>query len=263
MKPTGPTIHAQGVTVRFGAHRALGEVDLSLEPGTVTALMGPNGAGKTTLLRVIAGLEPPTAGQVTLTDHGAVHLMDPGLLARTVALMLRPPEIAFAWTVLELVLMGRAPHLAVGGFEGPADLTRARDALARVDATGLADRVYSTLSAGEKQRVMLARTLAQDAPALLLDEPTSHLDPHHALSTTRLLRALAAEGRTVLCVLHDPNLAARAADRLVFLVDGEIAADGPPDTSLDPAVLERVYGVPSRRVDGDVPAVVLGDGPRS
>jgi iron complex transport system ATP-binding protein len=247
----------EAVSVQYGAHHALSGIDLTLIPGTVTALMGPNGAGKTTLLRVAAGLERPTSGQVTLSSLGPVHTLERGQMARTIALMLRPPEIPFAWNVLELVLMGRSPHVSVGGFEGPEDVAHAREALARVDATSLAHRIYATLSAGEKQRVMLARALAQNTPILLLDEPTSHLDPRQALNTAHLLRELAAKGQTILSVMHDPNLAARAADRLVFLVEGTIAADGTPSDVLTPEVLQHVYGVGSRRVDGAYPAVVL------
>lgn len=249
------TLAARGLAHRYGSAQILAGVDLTLTPGTVTALLGPNGVGKTTLLKALAGLLRPTVGAVTLGGRDVAGL-GPGELARAVAFVSRPTPLAFAWTALEVVLMGRAPHLG-GRLESADDRARAQAALASLDAGHLADRVHAELSAGEQQRVLIARALCQDTPILLMDEPTSHQDPAHALAVADRCRQLAAEGRAVACVLHDLNLAARAADTLVFLAEGRVAAAGPPAETLVPEVIRRVYGVDATRVEGAVPAVIL------
>ncbi|MGM0578796.1 MAG: ABC transporter ATP-binding protein [Myxococcota bacterium] len=251
------TLACEGVGHRYGEVPVLDGIDLRLEPGTVTTLLGPNGAGKSTLLRILAGVLRPTAGRVHVGDR-ELRTLDRRAASRALALVGTEPEVPFAWTSLEIVLMGRAPHLAPHRLERPDDHARAEDALARVGADHLAGRPLPELSAGERQRVLLARALCQDTPALLLDEPTSHQDPAHALRLADLMRDLARDGRTVVAVLHDLNLAARAGDRMVFLHDRRIAADGPPDEVLTPDVIRRVYGVGCRRVEGEHPAVVLG-----
>ncbi len=244
-----PVLAAQAVTVRRAGRAIVDAVSLALPAGQVTGLIGPNGAGKTTLLRVLAGLTAPDTGAVTL-DGRPLAAWSARERARRLALVPAQAEVAFAWTALELVLMGRAPHLALGRLEAAADHQAARDALARVDALALADRPFEALSAGEQQRVMVARALAQAPQALLLDEPTSHLDPAHALRLSALLRELAAQGHAVAVVFHDLNLAARACDALALMVDGRLVAAGPPDQVLTPARLSAAYGAECRRVEG-------------
>lgn len=247
-----------GLGHAYGARETLAALDLVIEPGQVTAIVGPNGAGKTTLLNLLAGVLQPTTGRV---EWGGRPLASIPVAERAHLMALVGPETSppFPWSALEVVLMGRSPHLALRGLEQAEDLAFARTALARLDVANLEDRRVTTLSQGELQRVLLARGLCQDTPVLLLDEPTSHLDPAHALAVAALLRELTDDGGTVVAVLHDLNLAARAAHRLIFLAEGRLRADGPPRDTLVPSVIQQVFGVASRRIDGPVAAILLGE----
>ncbi len=230
------------VAVALRGHAVLAGVDLSLAPGELVVLAGRNGAGKTTLLRAAAGLVVPSRGEVLLGE-APVASLSRRELARRLALVPQDTSVPFAFSALELVLMGRAPHLGLLGFETRADLAVAEAALARVGLERLADRTVPTLSGGERQLVTVARALAQDTPILLLDEPTAHLDLAHRLALVALLRGLADAGRAVLMVSHDLGAAARAADRIALLHEGRIAAVGPPLEVLEPGLLRRVFAV--------------------
>jgi iron complex transport system ATP-binding protein len=233
-------------------------LDLTVQAGEMVGLLGPNGGGKTTLARLATGVLRPDRGRVRMGDEDVARI-GPREMARRVAVVPQSEPNLFPFTVLEAVLMGRSPWLGGFGFESAADLAIARRALASVGARSLEDRAVTDLSGGERQSVLLARALAQDAEFLVLDEPTSHLDLKHQVETLRLVRALReAQGLTVFVISHDVNLLARFTDRLVLLGDGAVVADGPPRTVLEPGVLSRVYGTPVavREVPGiDVPQV--------
>jgi iron complex transport system ATP-binding protein len=246
MKEGVSALRVDSLRVLAGDAVLLEDVTLEIAPGSFWAVLGPNGAGKTTLLRALAGLVAPDAGEVFLGERPLVarSVLERSRLLALVGHEAPPP---FPWSVLELVLMGRAPHLGLRALETNADLERAAAALERVGMTRFANRRIDTLSAGERQRVMWARALCQDPQVLLLDEPTSHQDPRQALALMTLLGDLARSGRTVIAVLHDVNLAARFADHVLVLRQGKIAGAGPMSSTLGPDLLEAVYEAPCRR----------------
>ncbi|HYV19776.1 MAG TPA: ABC transporter ATP-binding protein [Verrucomicrobiae bacterium] len=239
-----PLLEARGVSFRHHGARVplFDRLSLRLAPGEFAGILGPNGSGKTTLLRLLAGLLRPDSGQVILED-AELEALSPRLRARSIAVVLQEPSLLFNFSVLEIALMGRAPHLGLWGLEGAGDFTAARRALAEVDLAGCEDRPVQELSSGERQRVFLARALAQEPRLLLLDEPTAFLDLRHALGLYEILRRLNRErGLTVVTVSHDLSLAARYAGRLILLNRGRIAADGAPGEVVTPARLRDVYG---------------------
>jgi iron complex transport system ATP-binding protein len=246
-------IGCEGVTVRVGAKSLLADVSITVGAGQLCVLVGPNGAGKSTLLHVLAGDRPPTAGAVTVLGK-RLDAWKPLDLARVRAVLPQESGLSFPFTVLEVALLGRAPHVRYA--ESAHDFAVTRQAIASVGLAQFEHRLYTTLSGGERQRVQLARALAQisgvpagTARVLLLDEPTSNLDPAHQHSTLHLARALARDGASVLAVLHDLNLAAQYADVVALLHEGRLQALGPPAEVLREAPLSRVFGIPMRVVE--------------
>jgi iron complex transport system ATP-binding protein len=246
-----------GVALALGGKPLLRDVNLSLGAGEVLGLLGRNGAGKTTLLRVATRVLRPDGGEVRLEGR-SLEAYSRRDLARAMAVVPQETQVPFAFRALEVVLMGRAPHLGLLGFESSQDLARAKDAMARAGVSHLAERPVTLLSGGERQLVVLARALAQDAPILLLDEPTAFLDLRHRLEVLTLVRALARAGGSALVVSHDLGLAARFCDRLALLGDGEILAAGPPAEVLRPEHLRRAFDIEADVVNGPggVPLVV-------
>ena len=225
------------VAFAYGRQPVLRDVSLDLAPGDLVGILGPNGSGKTTLLRLIGGLLRPSAGRIELDgcDLGALPRTE---LARRMAIVPQETQLAFDYSVLEIALMGRYPHLRALQVEGPADIAIACAALAQTGTASLADRSFMTLSGGEKQRVVIASALAQFEPPtegqrrdvhelLLLDEPTASLDLRYQLDVAATLRRLNAERGTAMVVsTHDLNFAASLCDRVVLLREGRILAAG-------------------------------------
>ena len=234
-------LEVRGLTVAYGSRLALRDVSLELAPGELLGLVGPNGSGKTTLIRAVTAVVPPLAGEIRIAGDDADRLPQREL-ARRVAVVLQNPQLPEAFTTLDAVLMGRTPHLRLLQTEGPADLEAARRAMVATDTWALAHRRIAELSGGERQRVVVARALAQEAPILLLDEPTAHLDIGHQAAVLELMLSLCrAEGKAVLAAVHDLTLAAQYCHRLVMLHQGLVVAEGSPSEVLRPALLERIY----------------------
>jgi iron complex transport system ATP-binding protein len=221
--------------------RALDGVRLALEGGELLAVIGPNGSGKSTLLRCLAGLLAPSSGDVLL-DGANVRALTPRQRARSLAVVPQYlpalPELA----ALDFVLGGRYAHAPRFAGVRPADLQASRAALERADAADLAERSMGALSGGQRQRVLFARALAQEAGLVLLDEPTSFLDPRHQLAAFALIASACRGTRAALVVTHDLNLASQFATRLALLDRGRLVAQGAPEEILRPEVLEPVYG---------------------
>lgn len=235
---------ASDIEFSYGSIPAVCGVSVTLAPGDFAGVVGPNGSGKSTLVKLLSGYLQPQRGSVRLGDRD-LGRMRPGERARQIAVVPQDSPVTFDYTALEIVLMGRSPHLSHWGIESADDRSIARAAMRRTGTEALRERALAALSGGERQRVMLARALAQQTPILLLDEPTAHLDVNYQIETLRLLRAMVrAEGKSVLTVLHDLNLASLYCDRLLLLDGGHLAADGAPETVLTTEKLEAVYGIP-------------------
>ncbi|ADH64036.1 ABC transporter related protein [Allomeiothermus silvanus DSM 9946] len=235
-------LEARTLSFRVGQRRLLGGVSFGLEAGEVLGVLGPNGAGKSTLLRLLSGEERPTSGEVRLLGKPmAAYTAAELALLRSVLTQRR--DLSFPFTAYEVAFLGRLPHLE-RRLEHPRDHQATAHALGLAQAQALSHRKYSTLSGGEQSRVDLARVLAQEPRLLLLDEPTNHLDPRHQVEVLQLCRRLAREGRAVVAVLHDINLAALFCDRVLLLHQGTAVALGTPQEVLEPERLERVYGLP-------------------
>ncbi len=238
---TEHALEAQGLQVRFGARDVLRDVALSLPKATWTAVVGANGAGKSTLLRALAGLQRPQAGEVVLHGRPLAH-WPRTLRARRLAWLAQGADASENLTVGECVALGRFPYTGWWGRERHADRVAISEALAATGAQHLAPRRMRTLSGGERQRVLLARALAVQASVLLLDEPTTFLDPPHQQEVVQLLRRLAREqGVAVVSVIHDLSLAL-AADRLVVVGDGVVIGHGTPREALHGDWLTRAFG---------------------
>lgn len=234
-------IDANAITQFAGPRAIVDGVDLTLEPGLMTGLIGPNGAGKTTLLRILAGIQPQTRGTV---NYDGVSARELGLqtLARKVAFLAQAGEVNWAMKVEKLVELGRLPHRRFG-LSGPDDVEAVHRAMQSAEVGGLRQRVVSTLSGGERMRVLLARALAVEATALLADEPVTALDPYHQIHVMELLRQQADSGMTIAVVLHDLTLAHRYCDRLVLMDGGGVLAEGPPHEVLSDTNMASAYGV--------------------
>jgi iron complex transport system ATP-binding protein len=237
-------LQIQNLTVYYGQRRALNNVSLHVQKGELLALLGPNGSGKSTLIRALSGVQRAASGNLSLFGQ-LLSGLNPVERARLMAVVPQALSMPPAFTVWETVLLGRTPYLNFLGQISAKDEDIARRALEKADASQFADRLVGELSGGEQQRVLLARALAQATPVLLLDEPTTHLDLQHQIGILELVRNLAHdEHLTILVALHDLNLAARYADRVALLVNGEIQASGTAKQVLRPDLIAQAYHVP-------------------
>jgi len=236
-----PAIEVDGVSVTLGGAAVLDSVSTSVDEGRLVGLVGPNGAGKTTLLRTINGVLDPDRGSVRV-DGRDVATLDSRATSRLVATVPQSTASTFDFPVRRIVEMGRTPHIGRFGTRTAADRDAVDEAMDRAAVSHLADRPVTAVSGGERQRVFLARALAQDTPVLLLDEPTSDLDVNHQVRTLDLVADLVDEGRTVVAAIHDLDLAARYCDELRLLHDGRIRAAGPPESVLTDDTVEAAFG---------------------
>ena len=238
-----------------GGRNVLRGLSLRVEEGSIAAILGPNGSGKTTLLDICLGWKRPARGEVILKGRqlGQWSRRERGML---ISLVPQRENVRFDFTVAEYVLLGRAPHLGPLESPGRADERIVRGALEAAGIARLSGRSIATLSGGEYQLMLIARSLAQEPALLLLDEPASQLDPANQLAVIRLLAKLRARGITVLYTSHNPQSAAIAADCIHMLRNGRFAVSGPPRKVLTAENLSRVYGVPFRvKWDGALPHV--------
>jgi iron complex transport system ATP-binding protein len=259
--PSGAVLELRGASVRYARASAgeeaaaLAGVSLAVGAGECVAVVGPNGAGKTTLLRALLGLVRCAAGRAFVLGRDA-RSWPRQELARVVGVVAQREEPAFPLTVREAVDMGRYPHLGAWRGPGHSDREAVARAMRRADVAGLGDRWVGTLSGGEWQRVRIARALAQEPRALVLDEPTASLDVRHEMELFELVAGLVRhDGLAALVISHHINVAARFADRLVLLAAGRVVADDAPARVLEPARLESVFGWPvsvQRLPDGSV-----------
>jgi len=243
------SVRVSGLTYQTSNGATLvNKVDMDINHGELTCTLGPNGAGKTTLLRLLSGELRPTEGRIELLNTPLAHY-SPDQRAKILGILPQSSALAFPYPVLDVVLLGRTPHHRSSSARADRDI--AWDCLSVVEADHLGDRPYSTLSGGEKQRVQFARVLAQlhgmdgsaEGKVLLLDEPTSALDLAHQHQVLRIAKAFAERGAAVMAILHDLNLAAQYADRLVMMCKSRVVASGTVEEVLKPGMIHETYGV--------------------
>ena len=235
-------LEVAGIACAYDGTDVLSDVTLRLSSGDFMAVAGPNGSGKSTLIRALSRVLKPRLGSALLESQD-LYALPARRSAQAIAFLPQETALEFEFNCREVVLMGRAPHLGRFESESERDLAVVREAMERTSTWELRDRPVLELSGGERQRVLLARAFAQEPQVLLLDEPTAHLDLAFQVQILRLVRALRDEKKTaVLASLHDLNLAAAYADRIVLLSKGKIAAAGTPRDVLSEAVLSPVFG---------------------
>jgi len=235
-------LECQKLDFSYQKKRVISDVTLGFDENEFVGLIGPNGAGKSTLLNLLMGLHPPEKGQAYISEHDIAQLARKNI-ARNISFVPQDVSIEYAFSVREIVAMGRNPHLGAFQVESPSDLDIIDRAMKKTDILTMAERRVDQLSGGERQRVFIARALAQETPILLLDEPTASLDLCHQLSLLTLVRQLCGEGLLAIAALHDLNLAARFCDRLILLDQGIVVAQGTPIEVLTKENLYRYFSI--------------------
>ena len=234
-------LEAKGIDFSYYNGSILKEIDLQLWQGELVGLIGPNGSGKTTLIRVLSGLISPKRGSVRLDGEVLTHF-NRRQIARRIAVVPQELTVPFAFTVQEMVMLGRSPHVRPLAGASAHDRQVVEQKMTLTDTLELASRPFNELSGGEKQRVIIAMALAQEAEILLLDEPTVHLDISHQVEILELIKRLnRQQGLTVLAIIHDLNLAALYFDRLLLLNSGRIVASGTPGQVLCEERIRQVF----------------------
>jgi iron complex transport system ATP-binding protein len=244
-------IRVEDVSVALGGTSILDAVSMAVDEGELVGLVGPNGAGKTTLLRCLSGVLSPDDGVVTV-DGDAVEALGARETSRRIAVVPQDTHLAFDFSVRDVVAMGRTPHRGRFDRATNEDHDAVERAMDRTAVAQFADKPITAVSGGERQRVVLARALAQAAPVLLLDEPTASLDVNHQVRTLDLVADLVDDGRTAVAAIHDLSLAARYCDRLVLLADGGVVAAGPPERVLERATVADAFDADAAVVDDPV-----------
>lgn len=254
-------IQVEKLTFTYGNDFVLKGVSFAVSGGEFFGIAGPNGSGKTTLLKLMDGLLRAFSGRI-IYDRKNLREVSRREIAKFIAYVSQEHELPFAFTVEETVLMGRYPHLGILGIEGEKDYKVVETAMKTAGVYSLKNRLVTELSGGEKQRVIIARALAQEPRVMLLDEPTAHLDLSSGVEIMELLKGLQkSKGLTIIIASHDLNLMARYADRITFLLNGEKLAEGKPEDVLSEELLKRVYGEKFhliREITSTVPVIVPG-----
>ena len=237
-----PLIEIRGATFRYGEREIFKGIDLDVFRGELLSILGPNGCGKSTLLRCIGGALTLNTGTVRLDNTDIVSL-GTRARARRIGFLFQNHTPSFPFPVLEVVSMGRAPHLGMFGVPSSTDIALSEQALDKVGVLHLKDRPYTEVSGGERQLVLLARTLAQQPDVILLDEPTSHLDLKNQVQSLKTIGELAAHGVTMIMTTHDPNHALQFQGKVVMMKPGGAIVTGPASKVLTEAELSATYGI--------------------
>jgi iron complex transport system ATP-binding protein len=232
------SLEVTGLSVDIGGQRIVSDVDISVPDGKFVGLLGPNGSGKSTILKALYRVHRPVTGQILLNGTDVLSMAQKDA-ARRVAVVSQESTVEFDFTVFEMVMIGRTPHKRAFDRDNENDRWIVQQAIERVGCDDLASRSFNTLSGGEKQRVLIARAIAQGADHLILDEPTNHLDIRYQLE---VLELVAGFGMTVLAALHDLSLAALFCDSVYLLADGRIVTHGPPKAVITAEMVRHAYG---------------------
>lgn len=252
-------IEVKNIQFSYNTEDVIEDVSFALHQGEFLGIIGPNGAGKSTILRLVCRILTPRLGSVLIFDKN-ITMIRRKILAQQIAFVPQETYFALNFTVEHILIMGRYPYLGVFQREGRKDIDAVEYALEQADVTKFRKRPINSLSSGERQRVVIARALAQQPKILLLDEPTSHLDLHHQFAIMELLKKLNTLGISIIIVNHDLNLASLYCQRLLLMHEGTIYADGTPKSLINEKTLRDVYGTSVkiiRHPDRDVPQIFL------